>query len=285
VDYDPIKDRMGGLVRRSPLLHRAFFRTLDAVFLRAWYVHRALHRELAQLPQRGIRVLDAGTGFGQYAYWLLRTDPRVHVTAVDVKQDYLDAATAFFDHVGLRDRITLQRHDLTRPLPEQEAFDLVLSVDVMEHIGDDEAVFGNVARALREGGVFIVNTPSDQGGSDAAQGEGFIGEHVRDGYAADELQRKLSDAGLEVVDWSYTYGRSGSAAWRLLVKNPIRLLNRSWLFAPALVPYYAIAGPVGLMLNAVDLRASKPTGTGLLMVARKSAERPPHSKAEAQVVH
>jgi SAM-dependent methyltransferase len=270
VDYDPIKDRLGSIASRAPFLHRAFFRTLDTVFLRAWYVRRALRGLLAQMPQRPLRVLDAGTGFGQYAYWLLRRDRRVEVTAVDVKEDYLATASGFFARVGLADRITFRLHDLTQPLAETAAFDLVLSVDVMEHIEDDRAVFRHVAAALRPGGFFVVNTPSDAGGSDLeAEGESFIGEHVRPGYGPQELQEKLEEAGLEVVQWTYTYGPYGSAGWRLLVKTPIRVLNRSWLLAPLLAPYYAVAAPAGLALNALDVRADKETGTGLLMVARR----------------
>jgi 2-polyprenyl-3-methyl-5-hydroxy-6-metoxy-1,4-benzoquinol methylase len=272
LDYDPIKDRLGGLAARSPLAHRAFFRALDAVFLRAWYVHRALRRVLAALPTRRLDVLDAGTGFGQYAYWLLRRDPRARVTAVDVKADYLERARRFFEAAGLADRIAFRVQDLTAPPEEAEAYDLVLSVDVMEHIEDDRAVLRHFRQMLRPGGFAVINTPSDRGGSDVGEGgESFIGEHVRDGYAPGELAAKLEEAGLEVVEWTYTYGRLGSAAWRLLIKHPIRALNRSWALAPLLVPYYAVAGPLGLALNALDLRARKPEGTGLLMVARRPA--------------
>lgn len=272
MDYDPIKDRLGAAASRAPILHRAFFRALDTAFLRAWYVHRAMRTLLAQMPQRTLRVLDAGTGFGQYAYWLLRRDPRVEVTAVDVKEDYLATASRFFTGVGMGDRISFRKHDLTEAFDERAAFDLVLSVDVMEHIEDDRAVFRNVASVLRPGGFFVVNTPSDAGGSDLGdKGESFIGEHVRPGYAPAELRSKLEEAGMEVFDWTYTYGRYGSAGWRLLIKTPIRVLNRSWLLAPLLAPYYAIAAPAGLALNALDVRARKSTGTGLLMVARRPA--------------
>jgi 2-polyprenyl-3-methyl-5-hydroxy-6-metoxy-1,4-benzoquinol methylase len=270
MDYDPIKDRLGQAFGRSPLLHRTFFKTLDLVFLRAWYVHRVLRKLLDRLPSSRVRVLDAGTGFGQYSYWLLRADPRVRITAVDVKEDYLARASQLFDDVGLADRIEFRHHDLTVPLPESSTFDLIVSVDVMEHIEDDIRVFRNMTAALRPGGYLVVNTPSDQGGSDAGTSDGsFIGEHVREGYSPDELTSKLKSAGLEVVEWTYTYGWPGSLGWRLLVKHPIRLLGRSWGFLPLLLPYYLLTAPVALGLNALDLRVEKPTGTGLLMVARR----------------
>ena len=274
MDYDPVKDRLGGFFWRTPARTRAFYRALDAVFLRSWYVRRALRRIIGAAPKdRPYRVLDAGTGFGQYAYWLARTFPHVEVLGVDVKEDYLARARAFLDATPVGGRVRLEARDLTEPMPERDAFDLCLSVDVMEHIEDDRAVFANFARVLAPGGHVVVNTPSDLGGSGvtAAGDESFIGEHVRDGYNAAELREKLETAGLDHVRTEYGYGPWGSAAWRLLVKWPIQALNASWLTAPLVGAWYLGAGPVGLALNRADLARDNDAGTGLTVVAQKPA--------------
>ncbi|OZC04148.1 class I SAM-dependent methyltransferase [Rubricoccus marinus] len=272
MDYDPVKDRLGAFFWKTPTRTKAFFRTLDAVFLRSWYVRRALREIIgASDRQRPFRVLDAGTGFGQYAYWLVKTFPHVEVLAVDVKQDYLDRARAFLDTTPYASRVTFEQRDLTEPMAEEDAFDLCLSVDVMEHIEDDRAVFRNFHRVLASGGHVIVNTPSDQGGSGVTEegDESWIGEHVRDGYNAGELREKLETAGLEHVRTEYGYGPWGTVGWRLLVKWPIAALNTTWAAAPLLAPYYALAGPAGLALNRADLARDNASGTGLTVVSRK----------------
>ncbi len=276
MDYDPVKDRLGQFFWASPLRTKAFYRTLDAVFLRSWYVRKAVRRLIAAAPAgQPVRVLDAGTGFGQYTYWLLRSFPAVEVVAVDVKQDYLARAKAFMDTTPVGGRVRWIEGDLTDAaepfFAEPDVFDLVLSVDVMEHIEDDRAVFRNVARVLKPGGHLIVNTPSDLGGSGITEDgqESFIGEHVRDGYNAGELAEKLETAGLNVVETTYAYGRFGTVGWRILVQGPIRALNASKAAAVVLPFYYAVAGPVGLALNALDLRDHNARGTGLSVVARK----------------
>lgn len=284
MDYDPVKDRLGQFFWASPARTKAFYRALDAVFLRSWYVRRALRRIVGQAPAaQPFRVLDAGTGFGQYTYWLVRTFANVEVTAVDVKRDYLDRAEAFLKTTRYAGRVRFAEADLTEPLADAGPYDLCLSVDVMEHIEDDRAVFRNVARVLRPGGHLIVNTPSDLGGSGITEPgqESFIGEHVRDGYNAAELAEKLQTAGLPVVETTYTYGRYGSAGWRLLVQGPIRALNASKAAALGLPFYYAVAGPVGLALNWADLRRPNARGTGLLVVARKPAGGPAGEPAGA----
>lgn len=274
MDYDPIKDRLGGFFWRGPARTRVFFRGLDLVFLRSWYVRRRLRTLMAEMPtDRSVQVLDAGTGFGQYAWWLVSTFPNVDVTAVDVKEEYLSRARGFIGRTRHASRVRFDVRDLTAPAPAEERgrYDLVLSVDVMEHIEDDRAVFRGFADVLRPGGYAVVNTPSDLGGSGVTEegDESFIGEHVRDGYPEAELREKLETAGLRVVGHEYTYGPAGSLAWRLLIKAPIQALNKSWALAPLVALYYLPALPVGLALNALDLAGTHDSGTGHLIVARK----------------
>ena len=271
--YDPIKDRMGRFFSRRPMLQKLFYRLLDLFFLRSWYVRREIRRLLSAMPTESpIRMLDAGTGFGQYAYFVARTFPHARVVAVDVKQDYLDNARRFFDKTPQADQVTLGLDDLTQ-LRTEGPFDFILSVDVMEHIEEDRAVFRHFERVLRPGGYVLVNTPSDLGGSDVQDegDESFIEEHVRDGYNREELEEKLRTAGLEPVRSLYTYGRYGSLAWRMLIKRPILMLGASWAFMIVLPFYYLFALPAGLVLNRMDMQQDNPEGTGLLVIAQKKS--------------
>jgi SAM-dependent methyltransferase len=271
--YDPVKDRLGAIFQRSPLAQKAFYRLLDAFFLRAWHVHREL---LRRFPDKSapLRILDAGTGFGQYAYFLARQYPNARILAVDVKHDYLATFRRFLDQTAVGSRVETRYEDLTdlQVDPERDGyFDLALSVDVMEHIEDDRGVFRHFERVLKPGGYVLINTPSDQGGSDVGEeGEtSFIEEHVRDGYAPGELGEKLRREGLEPVHWRYTYGRYGSLAWRWLIKRPISALNRSMALAPLVALYYVPVAPASMALHALDVRTDNEKGTGLLMVAQK----------------
>jgi len=269
--YDPIKDRFGRFFSRHPWLHRLFFGVLNVLFLRAWYVRREIRRRMSLIPaDRAVEVLDAGTGFGQYAYFVAKNFPRAHVHAIDVKRKYLDRARHFVDQTPQAPQVTWAIDDLT-DLQAEGPYDLILSVDVMEHIAEDRVVFAHFERVLRPGGHVIINTPSDQGGSDVQDedDESFIGEHVRDGYNLAELQQKLRGAGLEPVRSLYTYGEYGSTAWRWLIKRPMQMLGTTWASLVILPLYYLAALPIGLLLNAKDVAHDNETGTGVLVVARK----------------
>lgn len=266
--YDPIKDKLGAVARKSPLFRKFFYKALDTFFLRAWHVQHTI----LQLFERNatIQMLDAGTGFGQYAWFMVKRFPKVNILAVDVKQDYLDDAKSFFDQTSHASKVQWQFADLTQ-FHHEPHFDFILSVDVMEHIEDDEGVFRNFYAALKPNGYVLINTPSDLGGSDVEiEGESFISEHVRDGYNMNELKEKLQRAGLTPVIAKYTYGKFGSPAWRLLIKLPMKMLASSKLCAFVLPLYYLLTLPIGLILHFLDVRTENPRGTGVLVVAQKS---------------
>ena len=269
MEYDPVKDRFGDLVAGRHVRTRVFFGLLHLFFLRAWHVRRTLRRVIGSRTS-SLRMLDAGTGFGQFAWWIAKKWPNVTIHAVDIKQEYLDRASTFFMHEGFADRAIFAIDDLTA-LQAEGPFDLILSVDVMEHILEDVTVFEHFHRVLRPGGHVIISTPSDQGGSDA-HGEGdqsFIGEHVRDGYGRDELREKLERAGLSVDAIDFAYGPAGSIAWRLSIKWPMQLLSASFAFVVLLPFYYAVFLLPALLLNAIDVSSKNDAGTGLIAVAHR----------------
>jgi SAM-dependent methyltransferase len=160
--------------------------------------------------------------------------------------------------------------DLTKYV-KANSYDLVLCVDVMEHILEDELVFRNYSASLKKGGMLLISTPSDQGGSDV-HGEGessFIEEHVRDGYNIKDIEDKLLRNGFSRVEARYSYGSPGKIAWRLSMKYPILMLGASKLFFVILPFYYLLVYPFAYLLNYLDAHGNHATGTGLIVKAWK----------------
>jgi hypothetical protein len=124
--------------------------------------------------------------------------------------------------------------------------------------------------------MLLISTPSDQGGSDVhehdhqAEGvQGFIDEHVRDGYNIGDLEAKLKRAGFQKTSLRYQYGKPGKISWRLSMKYPILMLNASKLFFILLPFYYVLVFPIALVLNKMDVCRKHSTGTGLIALAWK----------------
>jgi len=265
--YDPVKDIIARTVRGNATARKFFYALLGMFFLREWHVKRELRRLHRLRPFRA--VFDAGTGFGQYAYYCFRRFRPGSIVAVDVKEQYIADVTAFFRTIGAPN-VRCSVEDLTQPTHSSE-FDLILSVDVMEHIADDAAVFRHFAQALRPDGSLIVNTPSTFGGSDAhgAGDDSFIEEHARIGYDPDGLAQKLESAGLQVERRQFTYGPLGMIAWRVGIKWPMHMLGRARGFFFLLPLYYLVTFPVTFLLMSLDYTFPPSRGSGLLFTARK----------------
>jgi SAM-dependent methyltransferase len=266
--YDPIKRIIGSVVGDSVLRRKLFYKLLGLMFLREWHVKREL-RALLRRQDKPLRIFDAGSGFGQYSYYCATRFPLASIHAIDMKPEQIEDCKRFFGKAGISNA-EFSVEDLTA-LEHTEAFDVALSIDVMEHIPDDVRVFKNLFRSLKPGGTLLVNTPSSLGGSDAhgSDDESFIEEHARTGYGADEIQAKLESAGFEVERISFTYGRWGSIAWRLGIKYPMLLLKISKLFFVLLPFYYLVTLPFTLLLMYLDYSLENVQGAGLLILARK----------------
>lgn len=266
--YDPIKSSLGKVFNTTPFLRVLFYKLLDLLLLRSWHIHKEI-KEWNKVKRSYISILDAGMGFGQYSYFLSGINNKWTIKAVDVKEDQVADCADFFKKVK-RNNVQFSVEDLT-VFKQENTFDLILSVDVMEHILEDVQVFKNFHASLKKGGMLLISTPSDQGGSDV-HGDGetsFIEEHVRDGYNVKDIADKLKLAGFSKADVRYSYGTPGKISWRLSMKYPIVMLGKSKLFYLLLPFYYLITYPICFILNYLDMTMDHPTGTGLIVKAWK----------------
>ena len=65
--YDPIKRSLGSVFNSTPFLRKLFYVLLDVLLLRSWHIRS----ELRKLNGSAVKqILDAGSGFGQYSFWM-----------------------------------------------------------------------------------------------------------------------------------------------------------------------------------------------------------------------
>lgn len=97
----------------------------------------------------GARILDIGCGHGTTSAELVQRGH--HVFGMEINQDALAALKA--------KGITPIAHDITAPFELEEAFDVVLLLDVLEHVFDPAALLGEATRVLAPGGHILVTVP------------------------------------------------------------------------------------------------------------------------------
>ena len=137
MQYEPIKKVLGRFFAGSLLLRKTLYFLLDLLLLRTWHVKRALRRIEKQYPEEAT-VLDAGSGFGQYTWRMSRMNKLWKIVSVDINSEQIEDCNRFFKKTGLSERVTFMIQDLTS-LNDYDQYNIILSVDVMEHIKEDES--------------------------------------------------------------------------------------------------------------------------------------------------
>ncbi len=267
--YDPIKNVFASAIKRFPFLTVLFYKTLDVMFLRSWYVRRELKKLRKEFGTKQISIYDAGTGYGQYTYFMTKKLQPNSIYSVDIKEDWINNCKTFFSQKNIKN-VSFGMEDLTN-INHNELFDLILSVDVMEHIENDVKVFQNFYKALKKDGFLIINTPSIYGGSDAHkdEDESFIGEHARKGYSFEDLEAKLKPIGFSIYQKRFTYGFWGDKAWRLGIKLPMLMLNKTRFFFVLLPVYYILMLPFTFLMMYVDYSVINKVGAGINLIVKK----------------
>ncbi len=163
-------------------------------------------------PLAGRRAADVGCGAGLLAEPLARLG--AEVTAVDAAPENIEAARAHALGQGLE--IDYRVGGVERL---DGRYDLVTSLEVVEHVADVPAFVGGLAAALKADGLLILSTPNRTAWSRLlliaiGEGTGRIprGTHDWDKFLTpEELTTRLNEARLEVMDvtglgWSATRG-------------------------------------------------------------------------------
>lgn len=153
-------------------------------------------------PLAGRRALDVGCGAGLLAEPLARLGAAV--TGIDAAAPVIDAERAHAAAGGLD--IDYRAGGIETLAGER--FDLVTSLEVIEHVADPAAFIRGLTSAVAEGGLLILSTPNRTALSrlamiTVAEGTGMIPRRTHDWtqfLTPDELTGLLAEAGFRVRD-------------------------------------------------------------------------------------
>jgi len=200
-------------------------------YIRDWIDQHWQCDECGRTPLDGKTALDVGCGAGLLCEPLARLGAKV--TGVDASPEVIAVARQHASAMGLS--IDYRAGDV-QELEGQ--FDLVTSLEVIEHVAEPAAFLKALARRLAPGGLLILSTPNATGWSKLMMitlGEGLgripRGTHDFDKFISPERMKVLlADAGLQCLDaegiaWSPTRG--------LHLSDDMRL---NYLVAAVLVP-------------------------------------------------
>ncbi|RWE02297.1 methyltransferase domain-containing protein [Mesorhizobium sp.] len=114
-------------------------------------------RVVEGLSLKGKTILDIGCGAGGITLYLAVRHGAARATGFDVEGPVIEAARRGAMLKGLQDRVSFVQAP-PGPLPFANAsFDVVFSKDALLHVRDKEALFAEIFRVLKPGGVFAAS--------------------------------------------------------------------------------------------------------------------------------
>lgn len=210
--------------------------------------------------RKDLNILEIGCGTGGLTQELTQFGK---VTGFDISSD----AVAYCKSKGLKN-IFVQDIISLDVSKFEEKFDLILALDVLEHIQEDVIAMQKIHTMLKEDGLFFINVPAHKflwSEHDEAL------EHKRR-YHRVELVKKVIDSGFEPVSNSYFVS----------LISPLIILYRFWgnIFGKSTYPktsYVLLPSKLNnLLVNLLKLetglllRVRIPFGVTLNIVARKT---------------
>ena len=181
---------------------------------------RLLSRILATIPGSSLGVLDVGGGSGWMLNQARAAESRVQYTAVVDLNEKARASAESSGHVFHRSRV--------EDLQTEKKFDLILLLNVIEHVADPAGVLRNLAALLTQHGKIVVKTPNTK------TLDRYLFQHSYWGgyhcprhwvlFNKDNLVLTVRDCGLKAASIRYTQGAPQWAASVLGV-----LAKRGWI--------------------------------------------------------
>jgi len=233
---------------------RLLFKTMG-VADPAHYLHgRYFRRALAQWTDVQPRaILDAGCGRGDYTFYLARRFPDAQVYGVDLDEKRIARNKTMAGELGL-DNVSFQVADLvTVRFPTK--FDIIISIDVLEHIPEQEKALRNLASQLTsEGRVFfhiptVRERPVPFSGSLAGFHDWAEDEHLAEERSAGDCLDVMRRTGYAITRSQRTFGYYTGELATSLFNMPYQNTTRNKLLQAMLSPIcrvLALADSLGI---------------------------------------
>ena len=176
-----------------------------------------------------LNVLDVGTGTALIPIELCCREVACHITAIDLAAEMLKLADINIARAGLASRIQAERIDAKHLPYAVGSFDAVISNSIVHHIPEPRAVFTEMRRVLRSGGVLFVrdllrpqslaeveHLVATYAGRENAHSQQLFRDSLHAALSLVEVRELAVDAGLAAAGVQQTSDRH----WTLCLARP-----------------------------------------------------------------
>lgn len=204
------------------------------------------------------KILDAGSGIGIYSIYLSEKFPNSKVVGVDLDKFNVKLSNKIKHDLGINN-LKFEYRDITKKTGV-EKYDLIVNIDVLEHIENFELVLKNFYNSLNTSGFLYIHTPqTNQKRIFSSLEDWHHEDHIREGFNKNELRKDLEKIGYKIVKLEETFGFFGKLAWEI---NHM-MLSKNFILS-------GITYPIVYLIASLDILTSNKKGLGISILAQKS---------------
>jgi SAM-dependent methyltransferase len=236
------------------------------VRLKEWLDQRFFRKILKQLPGDTLSLLDVGGGTGWMLDVLKQTDKRIQYTqSVDIDEKARTAAEAkghaYFEG-------TIEAFETDRK------FDLILMLNLVEHVASPLAVLQKAEALLKPGGVIVIKTPNTQSWDARLFKNSYWGGlHCPRHwviFSEKSFRHLLQSTGLEIKKLYYT---QGAPFWAFSIIVSLFRKKRIHISAEKPVIFHWLFPPVSAFFAVFDFLRRPFAKTSQLFIILRSNTR------------
>ena len=226
----------------------------------------------------GAKVLEGGFGRGIVLLELAKRHPDWHLVGFELDPIMAESARRIIERDKKIANVVIVE-DSIENLEANNSYDLIILVDVLEHIKDDVRLVKRLIRALKSGGYLVLHVPKPRQEQwrllsafrfhdvpDIVRGEGAhrqirISGHVREGYRYKDLCQLSDMVEADIVTIEETIGVWGEISFelnQLFWKYPI--LRYLWAF---------LTYPITVTIGYLEILSKPSSGNSLLIIFQK----------------
>lgn len=203
------------------------------------------------------KILDAGSGIGAYTFWLAERYTRAKVTGGDTDKYKLKTSKIIRDELHIKNVDFIYLNVTANQRTKK--YDLIVTVDVLEHIINYFNVIKNFSKMLNKNGYLYIHVPqTNQKRIFSIFKNWHHEDHVREGVNKVDLKRQLKILNFKIIVSKETFGFFGKLAWEI---NHL-MLSKSFFIAGITYPLLYVVAKIDLLSNNHD-------GLGIAVLAKK----------------
>lgn len=210
------------------------------------------------------KILDIGCGIGSYLNYACHLSGCSGV-GVDRLEDVITVARRVNNYYKLQNQFVVSDIDNYLSGLTKQRFDLILCIEVIEHLENPQAVLAKCISILTPQGKLILSVPTAPVHQwlfkiERDRFSYGVDRHVVDGYTEGTLTNFVKNANARIVKRVETFKVFGQVLWEISEKlRGIKVL------------YYFIVPVFGLLSRLDDLLSPSGTNNGMILVVEKDA--------------